>query len=222
MSNTTEHPEIMTLEEVAVYLRVSERTVYDWAQKGEIPCGKFGTAWRFKRSEMERWVDDRLGSSRRRRVPQAIPVAEVLAEDRVLLMDAATKSEAMDLLADCLGKAASVTKPDELRAEILHREELLSTGIGFGVGVPHARLASVEDLTLAVGINSRDIEDYQSLDETPVRIICMLAARHDQQAQYLKALGAITALLKQDAVRHDLLEAPDSRTAYAILTQQDV
>ena len=55
--------DILTIEEVARYLRVSERTVYDWAQKGEIPSGKIGTVWRFKKSEIEKWVNDRLSSS---------------------------------------------------------------------------------------------------------------------------------------------------------------
>ena len=56
--------DILTIEEVAKYLRVSERTVYDWAQKGEIPSGKIGTVWRFKKSEIERWVNERLSSNR--------------------------------------------------------------------------------------------------------------------------------------------------------------
>ena len=56
--------DILTIEEVARYLRVSDRTVYDWAQKGEIPAGKIGTVWRFKKSEIEKWVNDRLGSSK--------------------------------------------------------------------------------------------------------------------------------------------------------------
>ena len=51
---------ILTIDEVAKYLRVSERTVYDWAHKGEIPAGKIGTVWRFKKSEIEKWVDHRL------------------------------------------------------------------------------------------------------------------------------------------------------------------
>ena len=57
--------DIMTVEEVAEYLRVSERTVYEWAQRGEIPAGKLGTTWRFKRREIERWVDRRLAGGRR-------------------------------------------------------------------------------------------------------------------------------------------------------------
>ncbi len=54
--------EILTIEEVARYLRVSERTVYEWAQKGEIPAGKIGTVWRFKKDDIESWVDERLAS----------------------------------------------------------------------------------------------------------------------------------------------------------------
>ena len=52
--------EIMTIEEVAAYLRVSERTVYEWAQKGDLPGGKIGTTWRFKSADIEKWVNDRL------------------------------------------------------------------------------------------------------------------------------------------------------------------
>jgi PTS system nitrogen regulatory IIA component len=59
--------DILTIEEVAKYLRVSERTVYDWAQKGEIPAGKIGTVWRFKKSEIERWVNERLSSNKAHR-----------------------------------------------------------------------------------------------------------------------------------------------------------
>ncbi|MDH3982267.1 MAG: helix-turn-helix domain-containing protein, partial [Kiritimatiellaceae bacterium] len=52
--------EIMTIEEVAAYLRVSERTVYDWAQKGDLPGGKLGTTWRFKHADVENWVNSRI------------------------------------------------------------------------------------------------------------------------------------------------------------------
>ncbi len=47
----------MTLEEVAEYLRVSERTVAEWAGKGELPGGKIGTTWRFRASDIEDWLN---------------------------------------------------------------------------------------------------------------------------------------------------------------------
>lgn len=49
--------EILTLEEVAAFLRAGKRTVYRFAQRGEIPAFKVGGTWRFRRSELERWID---------------------------------------------------------------------------------------------------------------------------------------------------------------------
>lgn len=214
----SEH-EILTLEEVAAYLRVSERTVYDWANKGEIPCGKIGTTWRFKRSELEKWVDARLTASKKPVRPESITLRDLLAPERVLLLDCDSKEAALNALVDALGRAPQVKDPEELRREVFERETLMSTGIGFGIGVPHVRLASVKDLVLAVGVNKRDLEDYASLDERPVRIICMVAARENQHAQYLKALAAISNLMKEAEVRDALLSAEDPARIYALLTQ---
>ena len=77
--------DILTIEEVAKYLRVSERTVYDWAQKGEIPSGKIGTVWRFKKSEIEKWVNDRLSSgSKSTTANQAVQIRNILSPDRIV------------------------------------------------------------------------------------------------------------------------------------------
>jgi len=211
--------EILTLEEVADYLRVSERTVYDWANKGEIPCGKLGTTWRFKRSEVERWVDEKLSGRNSAPGPQSQPIRELLSEDRVVILDTPRKAEALTALVDCIASSPKVKKRDELEAEIFLREELMSTGIGFNVAVPHVRLNSVTDLVVAVGINQQNITDYESLDEAPIRIICMIAARLDQHAQYLKLLGAVSALLKSSELRQSLISAADAKTAYGILTR---
>jgi excisionase family DNA binding protein len=48
--------EILTLDEVAAYLKAGKRTVYRLAQKGEIPAFKLGGTWRFRRSELDLWI----------------------------------------------------------------------------------------------------------------------------------------------------------------------
>lgn len=53
---TDANDEILTLEEVAAYLKAGKRTVYRLAQKGEIPAFKLGGTWRFRRSELESWI----------------------------------------------------------------------------------------------------------------------------------------------------------------------
>ena len=151
--------------------------------------------------------------------PESIALRDLLAPGRVLLLDCDSKEAALNALVDALGRAPQVKDPEELRREVFERETLMSTGIGFGIGVPHVRLASVKDLVLAVGVNKRDLEDYASLDERPVRIICMVAARENQHAQYLKALAAISNLMKEAEVRDALLSAEDPARIYALLTQ---
>lgn len=210
--------EILTLEEVADYLRVSERTVYEWANKGVIPCGKLGTTWRFKRSEVEKWIDHKLTRPAKPLRTESVALRDVLSVDRVRLLNCTEKNEALNILADALVTAPQVKDGHELRREVFEREALMSTGIGFGIGVPHVRLPSVSDLVIAVGVNRRELQDYVSLDERPVQIIFMVAARDNQHAHYLKTLAAISSLMKVAGVRAALLAAPDPVTVYDILT----
>jgi excisionase family DNA binding protein len=59
--------QLMTLPEVASYLQIAERTVYHWAQTGRLPGFKLGTVWRFKRMDVERWIEDQKRKTERRR-----------------------------------------------------------------------------------------------------------------------------------------------------------
>lgn len=52
--------EIMTLEEVAKYLKVKPQTIYTWAQNDKIPAAKLGKEWRFKRSVIDKWFDNHI------------------------------------------------------------------------------------------------------------------------------------------------------------------
>ena len=58
-SNTPDH-EILTLEEVAHYLRLKPQTIYKWAQERRIPAVKLGKEWRFRRSILDRWLDEQM------------------------------------------------------------------------------------------------------------------------------------------------------------------
>ena len=52
--------EILTLEEVAQYLRLKPQTLYKWAQEKRIPSVKLGKEWRFRRSILDRWLDEQI------------------------------------------------------------------------------------------------------------------------------------------------------------------
>lgn len=52
--------EILTIDEVAEYLRLTPQTIYKWAQEKRIPAVKLGKEWRFRRSVIDKWFDDQL------------------------------------------------------------------------------------------------------------------------------------------------------------------
>jgi excisionase family DNA binding protein len=52
--------EMLTIEELAAYLKLRPQTIYKWVQSGKIPGAKFGKEWRFRRSSIEKWIDSRL------------------------------------------------------------------------------------------------------------------------------------------------------------------
>ncbi|MDR2597207.1 MAG: helix-turn-helix domain-containing protein, partial [Treponema sp.] len=138
--------DILTLEEVAKYLRVSERTIYDCAQKGEIPAGKIRTAWRFKKSEIDKWVNDKLTSNKLNPQINPLNIQSILSLNRILFLDHPRKKDVLLALAENLADAPQVKNRQELSMEILKREELMSTAIGCGIAIPHVRLSSVTDL----------------------------------------------------------------------------
>ena len=214
-----ESSDIMTVEEVAEYLRVSDRTVYAWAQKGEIPCGKFGSTWRFKRDKVEEWVNARLGVNKPRPGARPIPLRDILSADRVLVLDCTRKVEALDALIACLAQAPNVSDRDELAEGIFRREDLMSTGIGLGVAVPHVRLASITDIAMAAALCRLGVEDYESLDNEPVRMIFMVGAGQDQHAQHIKLLAALSSRFKDPVDRTALMNAGDPKEFYRLLTE---
>lgn len=213
--------DILTIEEVARYLRVSERTVYDWAQKGEIPSGKIGTVWRFKKSEIERWVNERLSSNRPTSTFSVVQVQNILSPDRILFLNYAKKRDALVAMAENLAGAPQIKSRQELVSEILRREELMSTAIGRGIAIPHVRLSSVTDLVVSVGISQCDIIDFQSLDDVPVRLLFMIAAAYNQHAYYLQTLSFFSSRLKNGELHAALSSAKTAQDVYSLLVSQD-
>ncbi len=204
--------DIMTVEEVANYIRVSERTVYEWAQKGEIPCGKLGATWRFRREEVENWLNKRLGGK-----ASPAPKREgtdllktLLKPENILILEKATKTEMLDRLLDLLSGLPEVQNPAELRKGIYHREELMSTGIGQGLGIPHVRMDSVKNVVVAMGVSREPIQGYVALDEEPVQLVFMIAAAKHQHADHIRLLSSISFRFKDATLRRAVLDATDS------------
>ena len=109
--------------------------------------------------------------------------------------------EMVDLLADA-GKIADKEKDNVLKS-ILEREKLMSTGVGKGVAIPHAKSDGVDRLMAAFGKTAEDI-DFQALDNKPVRLIFLLVGPEENPSLHIKALSRISRLTSHKRFRQKL------------------
>jgi len=200
----------------ADWLRVSEEALRGWVETGEIPFSGEDDSLRFSVSELKVWAREQLT------IDQAEPVriGDVLAPERILILGDVNKEEALQALIDLLAKTPQIKDPVELRDGIFKREELMSTGIGLGIAVPHVRLSGISNLIMSMGVSRTPIRDYASLDGKPVRIICLLVAGKNQHMEYLKTLAAIAARLKRPLFREMILHTREAAAIYDIMLNQ--
>ena len=214
-----DNPEILTAKEVASFLRVSERTVYEWATTGVIPCGKLGTTWRFMRSEVEKWVNQHLAPPSKKDVTfSPIQIDEILDPSHVVLLETDSKDAALLTLLDRLAETGAVSDKVAVAEGIFQREKLMSTGIGLGIGIPHVRMDGIDSLLMAVGISTQDISDYETLDSQPVRLIFMILAGKDQHTLHIKTMAAISRRIKNPVLREMIMQARRPESIYNLLT----
>ena len=91
---------------------------------------------------------------------------------------------------------------------IIKREQIVSTGIGMGVAIPHAKLEDFDHFFLAVGIQKvKEGIEWNALDGASVRLIFMIGGPADQQTEYLKILSCLTAAIKDETRRKHILSA---------------
>lgn len=141
-------------------------------------------------------------------------LSKVLAPERVCILPKMTKVEVLKALIESLAQTPQVKDAKALEQGIFHREQLMSTGIGLGIGVPHVRLPSVMNPVMAAALCHEPVEDYDSLDGQPVRLVFMIAAGQNQHSEHVRLLSFISSRLKNDRLREKLLTLTDKDQFY--------
>ena len=133
---------------------------------------------------------------------------------------ATKKSDVIKELVDLLSQTHSLKQNDKLIKTLMNRESLGSTGIGQGIGIPHAKSDIVHELIGVLGISKAGV-DFDSLDGEPTHIFILLVAPEDAAGPHLKALAKISRMLKDKFVRDSLIAAKDPKAVIDIISQED-
>jgi len=135
-----------------------------------------------------------------------ISLESIIPPERATILKSTSKADALRELAEVVATAPEVSDAAALVEAIFERERIMSTGIGLGIAIPHAKIPSVTDFVVGLGKSSTGL-DFNSLDAKPVHFVVMIAGPDYQQERYLQLLARITLKLKDAGVRRRLAEA---------------
>lgn len=138
-------------------------------------------------------------------------LSDLLTSARVKVpLEATTKDELLRELVDVLAEDGCITDPADVLLVVRQREEVLSTGIGSGVAIPHGKSNACRDLTIAAGVTREPVE-FAALDAEPVRLVFLLVGPETAAGAHIKALSRISRLVRQPELRARLIEAEDEQ-----------
>ena len=140
-------------------------------------------------------------------------LSELLTPERIKIpLGSRTKDEVLRELVELAvlgqgGNGGSAPSGDEsvnaVLAAVREREQLLSTGIGGGVAIPHGKTPILDQLVLAAGVAPQAI-DFDALDGEPVQLFFLLIGPESASGAHVKALSRISRMLRREQLRNDL------------------
>ena len=141
-------------------------------------------------------------------------------KDSVMTLTGKTKLEVMDQL---ISRAAELTKlsRDVIFRLAWKREQMMTTGVGGMLALPHIRLNDVLHPYVIVGICENPISDYQGLDDQPVRVIVFTVASDENQEAYLQLLASISRRLRNPKLIEQLVATAGNTVETLKVIQQE-
>ncbi|WP_319202721.1 PTS sugar transporter subunit IIA [uncultured Ilyobacter sp.] len=135
---------------------------------------------------------------------------ELIKKENIVFLDEENPRNAIKLLVKKAKELEKLGDQDLFETEIFEREAILSTGIGLGIAIPHAKLEGIEKIFIIVGINRREL-DWDSIDEKPVKIVFLIGAPESDQKNYLRILSKLILLVKNEVRREAIFSANQSQ-----------
>jgi fructose-specific phosphotransferase system IIA component len=148
-------------------------------------------------------------------------LSEILSEACIdLELDAGSKDEVIERLVDLVVAQRPTLNRETVLKAIRTREQLMSTGVGNGVAIPHGKTNAVKSLTAAFG-RCRNPVAFDALDGRPVHLIFLLVGPEDAAGPHIKALSRISRLLSYEEFRSRLDQASSAAEVLEAISDEE-
>src|SRR5215468_4974177 len=149
-------------------------------------------------------------------------LGDILTKDQIITdLKAGDRWQAIEELINNLVSTNKI-KPehrDAVSAVVKKRESSMSTGIGFGIGIPHASTDLIYEVVGALGRSKKGV-NFEALDNQPVNLVMLFLVPQGQFQKHLHTLANIAKLLHKAEFRQALEQAPDAQSMLQIIRDQ--
>jgi len=144
-----------------------------------------------------------------------IHLSDYLSLNRILFSSSLTKGDVMDELIKVSREDGRVEDAHRFKHALLKRESIMSTGIGYGVAIPHVKLALIKKFFITIFVHKKGV-NWDSLDNKPAHIILLIAGPENQQEKYLRILAKLVFVIKNPENRKKLIACNTKYEIYKI------
>jgi fructose-specific phosphotransferase system IIA component len=135
-------------------------------------------------------------------------------------LKAAQKNDVIEELVTLVSSSNMVKDAEQLLRDVIDRENLVTTGVGYGVAFPHAKTRSVKGIVIAFGRNTAGV-DFDAMDHKPVHLFFLIAAPEDAIGAHLNVMARLSYLMKSEKNRQKLMEASSPGDVLALIDNVD-
>ncbi|MEM8487825.1 MAG: PTS sugar transporter subunit IIA [Bacteroidota bacterium] len=136
-------------------------------------------------------------------------------------MPGESKEEVLNRLVDLLEDHPDIADFDGMRAAIMKRESMMSTGVGNGLALPHAKTSSVDGIVAAFATTAEPVA-YDAIDGLPVRMLFMMVSTERAKSQHIKLLSRVSRLMNDAGFRDRLLKAQRAEEVLKIFQEGEL
>lgn len=127
-----------------------------------------------------------------------------------------TKDGVIGELVELAATSNMIKNREELLSDVRERENLVTTGVGYGVAFPHAKTRAAKGIVIVFGRSVKGVE-FEAMDHKPVHLFFLIAAPEDAIGAHLNVMARLSFLMKSEENRQKLMQANSPGDVMALM-----
>lgn len=137
----------------------------------------------------------------------SVKLSDVLTRERIIIgLNGRDKYDVLEKMVHVTRTSEKVTSETDLLKKVIEREKIKSTGIGGGIGIPHAQTSGVTDIVACLGVSEQGI-DFDAIDGKPVHLVFLIATKERTDSRYLGLLSRIARLFIDESFKQRIIKS---------------